>query len=295
MIFGEAPYDVKIEGKDFDRIDGEESQVLVGTRDKVVVRTRKGRLAIFKRTRTPDANTEDCSEKIASELAKCLHYDAAEIDLAVDLADNVGILSYIFTDKEHGITHTDAIRILSGINQQNKYYVVADVKTKLERLYPNEEIFAGLVKILLFDALVGEYDRHASNWGVLTLKDGSHRISPIYDTASCLMREYRKCDLSEVFGIRKDQKDFEQYLRRCPTKFRDEKGKKLKAFELARNLRRDYREIVDAELRNIDELSDREIESIVLRIPESRMTKMHKQYIIRFINERKRLLAEEMR
>lgn len=51
----------------------------------------------------------------------------------------------------------------------------------IERDYVMHE----LVRLLLFDALVGNNDRHFYNWGVILDLDGKHnmRFAPVYDTA----------------------------------------------------------------------------------------------------------------
>ena len=51
--------------------------------------------------------------------------------------------------------------------------------------YQKDDIMEGLVKMLIFDALVGNNDRHFYNWGIIRSLDNSEFpvFSPIYDTA----------------------------------------------------------------------------------------------------------------
>lgn len=54
-------------------------------------------------------------------------------------------------------------------------------------LFPNDKVYVmhELVRLILFDALVGNNDRHYYNWGVILDLDGKEKLkfAPIYDTA----------------------------------------------------------------------------------------------------------------
>lgn len=60
-------------------------------------------------------------------------------------------------------------------------------RTAIERTFPDqaEDILRGFVRMIGFDALVGNQDRHSYNWGVITHTRGAvvPRFAPIYDTA----------------------------------------------------------------------------------------------------------------
>lgn len=43
---------------------------------------------------------------------------------------------------------------------------------------------------MIFDALIGEQDRHEENWWI-TEKQGKSFISPLYDNGDSLLREFR--------------------------------------------------------------------------------------------------------
>ncbi|MFN9368661.1 MAG: hypothetical protein ACK6CT_07815 [Planctomycetia bacterium] len=62
-----------------------------------------------------------------------------------------------------------------------------DVIASMGRAFPDaaDEVVAGFVEMLLFDAIVGNNDRHPANWGVVTSTRTKvrPRFSPIFDTA----------------------------------------------------------------------------------------------------------------
>ena len=49
------------------------------------------------------------------------------------------------------------------------------------------DLFKDFIKIMIFDALIGEQDRHEENWGI-TEKEGKSFISPLYDNGDSLLR-----------------------------------------------------------------------------------------------------------
>lgn len=66
------------------------------------------------------------------------------------------------------------------------------IENAIKAIFPNsfEEIIHDLVKMLTFDALVGNNDRHFYNWGIITNKRKINKIpkfAPIYDSARGLL------------------------------------------------------------------------------------------------------------
>ncbi len=87
------------------------------------------------------------------------------------------------------------------------------VKASITFAFPNEAepIFKEFVKMLVFDAFVGNSDRHFFNWGVIKDAAGKKpsRFSPIYDTARGLFWNESE---SKVFE-RYRQRNKESYLK----------------------------------------------------------------------------------
>ena len=59
-------------------------------------------------------------------------------------------------------------------------------------LYQKDEILHELVKLIIFDALVDNNDRHFFNWGVIRSVESRFQpfFSPVYDTARGLFWNY---------------------------------------------------------------------------------------------------------
>jgi len=76
-------------------------------------------------------------------------------------------------------------------NMARDFFTLSFTRETLDYIYAHqaEDIFLDLVKMLVFDAIIGNNDRHFYNWGVVKHLDHKHqpRFSPIYDTARALM------------------------------------------------------------------------------------------------------------
>lgn len=69
------------------------------------------------------------------------------------------------------------------------------IKEAIEKVYPGccEELLEGLVKMIVFDGLVGNNDRHFYNWGVIDRKKTGKivpRFAPLYDSSRGLLWNY---------------------------------------------------------------------------------------------------------
>jgi hypothetical protein len=88
------------------------------------------------------------------------------------------------------------------------------VEKAVTKAFPHEKsaIMKDLVKLLLFDAMVGNNDRHFFNWAVIQPFD-KHReahFSPVYDTARGLF--WNASD--EQLSMRVSQKDVTRYVKK---------------------------------------------------------------------------------
>ena len=66
------------------------------------------------------------------------------------------------------------------------------------------ELFAHLVEMLVFDALIGSMDRHMQNWGVIASvsEPRTYRFAPIFDSARALLWDYEESKLKTLLTNR---------------------------------------------------------------------------------------------
>lgn len=254
---------------------------------KRTVLDNKGNKAFFKYEKYGKRCSEACSEKLSCEIAKVIEYNCAHIELAIDENDKLGILDYVFVNR-YEEEHIDAISYIKKNNEiRPKFYTLENIKQCLDAL--DTDLFYQFLKIMIFDALIGEQDRHEENWGV-TRKSGTYKISPLYDNGCSLLREfYDEKNAKKYYdGI----KNFDNYIKRSRTIIYKQDGTKYKHFELIEELYKKYPVQIKREIENLEKLTDSKIENIVNKIPNNIITEKHKEYIIKYIKIRKEILLD---
>ena len=142
--------------------------------------------------------------------------------------------------------------ILAGyLNEDSPHFVEEVDKQKLTRewftlqfvesavsnmfLYQKEEIMRELVKLIIFDALVGNNDRHFFNWGVIRSIDGNFQpyFSPVYDTARGLFWNDSEEKLRGIVEVNKTvDSHIKKYCKSSRPKIGWENEKNLNHFQL---------------------------------------------------------------
>lgn len=245
----------------------------------------KEKKAIFKYEMYTRDCSEACSEKLSYEIAKVLGYKCAHIELAVDENNTLGILDYLFVNVDEE-EHIDAISYIKRNNEEREqFYTLENIKKCLDMLNP--QLFYQFLKIIVFDALVGEQDRHEENWGIIR-KNGEYELSPLYDNGCNLLRDFYKQENAEKYY--NGTKDFNAYINRSKSLICKENGSKYKHFELIEKLYKDYPNQIKLEIINLEKLTDEKINNIVNKMPNHIITEKHKEYIIKYIKIRKQIL-----
>jgi hypothetical protein len=277
-------YSIKIPDTDFKFLENNPNAK--GSRVKRFVVDKNGDKAFFKYEGNGYLVSEACSEKMSYEIAKILGYDCAKIELAYDHDGILGVLNYLFV-KIGSTEHIDAVSYLNiHGNERPLYYTISNIKKTLDEL--DTTLFNGFIRIMIFDALVGEQDRHEENWGVERIGE-SYKISPLYDNGCNLLRNFKSEDYARKYyeGI----KDFDAYINKSMTIiYKEDNMNKYRHFELIEYLNEKYHDVVQKEIKNLNKLTDSTIEEIVNKIPDNLMTEMHKEYIITYLKKRRDIL-----
>lgn len=278
-------YEIKTPLKDFDFINLLDNNK--GTRPKRLVIDKFNNKAYFKYEHPEYNCSEACSEKLSYEIAKILGFECAVIELAKDEYGKLGVLNYIFTNDKK-IEHNDAVSYLKKSGEDRKdFYTLENIKKGLDKLDSN--LFFELFKILVFDALIGEQDRHEENWGIIKINKEYH-ISPLYDNGCSLLNKFK----DELYANKyyNGLNDFDSFINRSRSLIYDKNGKKYKHFDLIKELYNKYPDKIKIELKKLERLDDKKIEKIVNYIPDELLTNMHKKYIIKYLKKRRDILLE---
>ncbi|WP_343207995.1 HipA domain-containing protein [Anaerolentibacter hominis] len=166
-----------------------------------------GQTGLFK-FRKDSGTTDHISECISYQLATLLEIPCAKFELGM-FNGRVGSMSYNIVEKSSEIL----IEGISLIYYKNSYYDPEKfIDTVTQRRYSIEMIVNSIkdfvsikdfLNMLLFDYLIGNSDRHQSNWAIIS--DGMQmRWSPLYDNSSSLCAYVQEDQIDNYLG--KDKK-----------------------------------------------------------------------------------------
>lgn len=173
-----------------------------GRSEKIWLESANGEIGLFKYPKTDAAghisSTEHVSEHLAHQLGKVLGVETAKVDLG-QRDGRIGCMSYLVNAENE--------QLLEGVQFISKRHPKFDVETLYdaedEQYYSISHILeVGAIlplrvwiEMMLFDFVIGNTDRHQSNWAIIAHLDRDQengqrklriRRSPLYDNGSSL-------------------------------------------------------------------------------------------------------------
>ena len=159
-----------------------------------------------------------------------------------------------------------------------------------------------IAKILLFDALIGNSDRHHSNWGItetkgfLSVEKGvfpvnAMTLSPLYDNGSSLCSYINESDIETIL---KDKIRYESIIN---TKSKSAIGwnnlRPIRHFELIKNLRNEYYdETVNFVINIKKNITEQSIDTILSNFHDNIISSQMKKLLKKFIIDRRNRIIE---
>lgn len=130
------------------------------------------------------------AESLAYEIANILNISCAKIDMGTYHGE-LGSMSYMLLNKGEALIEgiTFISKLYLDYDKNTFYSEISDMWYSLEMIKNSLEefgLFEDFLKIPIFDCLIGNSDRHHSNWAIIESEKGEKRISPLYDNGSSL-------------------------------------------------------------------------------------------------------------
>jgi len=173
---------------------------------------------------------EHWAEKIASELASLIEFPAAKVELAVVNGEAGAlvrsIIPYELPDtggiprRRGDLIHGNEIlgghlpRYEKRLQWGQMHHTWDNIRMALEKSLTTSEISDSLGRLagmVVFDAWIGNTDRHHENWAILVAQDGAKRLAPSYDHASSLGRELTDQKRRDIL----DREAVSEYIRKA--------------------------------------------------------------------------------
>lgn len=127
------------------------------------------------------------------------------------------------------------------------------IKDAIRTVFPDcfESLLCELVKMITFDGLAGNNDRHFYNWGVIDTKKKTSKLpifAPLYDSARGLLWNESDTNCKHLLEVhKKNGKKVINYIEKASPRISIEENKEANHFQLIDFIKRynkDYRQIV---------------------------------------------------
>lgn len=168
---------------------------------------------------------ESITEYLLNRIGETLELEMAHSQLMV-AGEQIRFLSRYFLKETEQLVHGAQIfagfiadkNFVEEVERQKMardFFTFQFVEAAIKYQFPNHatELLSSFTKLLLFDALVGNNDRHFYNWGIISDVTGKipPRFSPIYDSARGLFWNVSEQKILELLH---DQNLCDHYLKK---------------------------------------------------------------------------------
>jgi hypothetical protein len=244
-------------------------------------------IGLFKYAKTKKT-TDNFSECIAYKLAMLLDFPCAQYEIG-NYKGRLGSMSYNIK-KEPGAIINEGIKYIyllypnfnvdTLIDQESgSYYSIEMIEDVLKQHW---YLFQDFIGIMVFDFLIGNSDRHQSNWAIIEYHD-ELKLSPLYDNSSSLCAYLAEGDIDSYIG--KDKLRWESLI--------DNKSKSRIRIKKIDEKAPTHIQVIEYLLKNYYDEASVYINKIFSKLNEETINNILNFYIEDGLSEKRRFLIQK--
>jgi len=217
---------------------------------------------------------ESIMEQLLTDLGKLYGLSIADSTLAI-ASGQLRFLSRYFLEKDERLMHgaeiyaaylNEDISFVDEIESEqlsSVFFTVNFTYESFKSLFQSnyDELFCDLIRMLTFDALTGNNDRHFYNWGVVTDIQNIKppRFAPIYDTARALFWNFSD---SKIENFTEQKERILKYGTRSKPKMGIERRNNLNHFQFIQEIFErfpDHRHFVTSLIERVSKINESQL------------------------------------
>ncbi|GAA0455548.1 HipA family kinase [Alkalibacillus silvisoli] len=224
---------------------------------------------------------ENWAEVISSLLGKKLGFPMMDVCFA-DFRGQIGTLAKNFVEKNEELN--EGGDLFFAIDQEfDRYHLNNYTISNIIKALKPYKLESEFVKIPIFDALIGNQDRHCDNWGIIT-KNNEYNLSPIYDNGTSLGFNTSDDYISKALN---DNRTLQGFCNRGKTLIGLDDKRKPKHLEVLEVLNQQYPDEFTKAFNQILNMNEQMVKEILNEIPNDIMNDFYKDWVFKLLLFRK--------